>query len=903
MVWPQRHHGGILSLKNADEHPLTEAFAQLSAALAGRYRLERELGEGGMATVYLASDVRHERQVAVKVLRPDLSASIGSERFLQEIRIAAKLSHPHILPLHDSGEANGLLYYVMPYVAGESLRQRITREGELPITDAARILRDVSDALGYAHEHGVVHRDIKPENILLTGRHALVADFGVAKALSEATGKNKLTTAGVALGTPAYMAPEQAVADPHVDHRADIYALGVVGYEMIVGSPPFTGGSPQQVLAAQVTELPRPVTARRPAVPPLLATAIMRCLEKKPADRWQSADDLLHHIEAAQTTTGGSTPTDTRPLAAASWRARRRWPLIAASAAVIAALAALGAWLAFSSSLAAGPAVTLLGRTQLTFTGRIQSPAISPDGKQLAFVTQECTERGCAYSVDVQDVGGTATRRVLAGAASANFLEWSPDRRNLLVTGTINGSWGTHLVSLLGGGPRRVGLGGGGGGGGVSFYAGGDSLLITPRTSVNTLQWIGVAPLGGVVRDSIPIRTAGSRITAIGAVPGTGWIDVTLESATKSERIILDRSGRETSRQTIPFGSMRASGDALWLAPQARNAQAVILRTPFDPSTGRASARADTVYAGRFTGFSVSADGTALVVDDGTYQHSVYALELADALTGQFAERRRLLQASTALHADLSPDGHRVLLGRVIPAASGIFEARWSLVPFDGGVESPLALLPGTTSSFWFDSTTVAGVRRDGATLKFFLFDVNTGTTSHEFASPDSLVWDWAPLPGGGWTWIRNGMTLQIHERGQTRSFPKPAWYEMLTGIGTSPRGRFLVRGWNASTSDTMGISEVSLRDGSITPLLSHFADDGRIYSLNDGSFLFLAYETAESATLIQLTGANTSRRLGTIPRPITRLSVSDDLKRAVVTTRAYFGDAWMMRVMEGPDK
>ncbi len=856
-----------------------------------------------MATVYLATDVRHERQVAVKVLRPDLSASIGSERFLQEIRIAARLSHPHILPLHDSGEANGLLYYVMPYVAGEPLRQRIAREGELPVTDAARILRDVSDALAYAHEHGVVHRDIKPENILLTGRHALVADFGVAKAVSEATGKNKLTTAGVALGTPAYMAPEQAVADPHVDHRADIYAIGVVGYEMIAGTPPFTGGSPQQVLASQVTELPRPVTARRPAVPPVLAAAIMRCLEKKPADRWQSAGELLTQIEAAQTTTGGSTPTDTRPIAAASWRARRRWPLAAASAAVIAALAVLATWLAVSSRTPAGPAVTLRDRTQLTFTGRIQSPAISPDGKQLAFVTQECTETGCAYSVDVQDVGGTATRRVLAGAASAYFLEWSPDRRNLLITGTINGSWGTHLVSLLGGGPRRVGLGGAGGGGGVSFYSGGDSLLITPRTSVDTLQWIDVAPLGGVVRDSIPIRTAGSRIMGVGAVPGTGWIDVTLQSAAKSERIVLDRTGRETSRQTIPGGIIRSSGEALWLGVDGGSEQSVIMRTPFDPATGRVGAQSDTVYVGRFTGFSVSADGTALVVDDGTYQHSVYALDLADALAGRFSEERRLMQASTALRAAASPDGRRVLLGRAIPAASGTLDYRWSLVPFHGGAESPLALPPGTRSVVWFDSTTVAGSRRDGARLKFFVVDVATGTSRHEFASPDSLVWDWAPLPGGGWAWIKNGLTLQVHERGQTRSFPKPAWYEMFTGIDTSPRGRFAIRGWNASTSDTMGVSEVSIRDGSVTQLFSHFADDGRIYSLNDGSFLFLAYETAESATLIHITGPNTSRRLGTIPRPITLLSVSDDLKRAVVTTREYFGDAWMMRVTEGRDK
>jgi len=200
---------------------------RLRASLADRYRLERELGHGGMATVYLAEDLRHHRQVAVKVLRPDLAATLGPERFLREIEVAARLHHPHILPLYDSGDAGGFLFYVMPYEPGQSLRERLDREKELPIRDVVRLLHDVVDALAHAHQSGLVHRDIKPENVLLSGRHALVTDFGVAKAVSEATGRQKLTTIGVALGTPAYMAPEQAAADPHIDHRADIYAVGV----------------------------------------------------------------------------------------------------------------------------------------------------------------------------------------------------------------------------------------------------------------------------------------------------------------------------------------------------------------------------------------------------------------------------------------------------------------------------------------------------------------------------------------------------------------------------------------------------------------------------------------------------------------------------------------------------
>jgi serine/threonine-protein kinase len=210
---------------------------RLRAALSDRYALERELGAGGMATVYLAHDAKHHRQVALNVMRPELAPA--AERFLREITIAANLQHPNILAVYDSGEADGLLYYVMPYVEGPSLRERLRREPELPVGEAVRILRDVADALAAAHAKGVVHRDVKPENILLSGRHALVADFGVAKAVSEATDARTLTTVGVALGTPAYMAPEQGAADPHLDHRADLYAFGVVAYEMVAGRPPF----------------------------------------------------------------------------------------------------------------------------------------------------------------------------------------------------------------------------------------------------------------------------------------------------------------------------------------------------------------------------------------------------------------------------------------------------------------------------------------------------------------------------------------------------------------------------------------------------------------------------------------------------------------------------------------
>lgn len=278
---------------------------RVKVALADRYAVERVLGSGGMATVFLARDLKHHRQVAIKVLHPELAAALGSDRFLREIEIAAALQHPHVLPVYDSGESHGLLYYVMPYVEGESLSARIAREGALPIDEAIRIVREVADALAYAHSRGLVHRDIKPDNVLLSGRHALVADFGVAKAVSAAGGE-ALTATGLAIGTPAYMAPEQATADPNVDHRADIYAVGVMAYELLAGQPPFRGPTAQAVVAAHLADTPEPVDAHRSSITSTLAALVMRCLEKLPADRVQSADDLLHALEAMATPSGGT---------------------------------------------------------------------------------------------------------------------------------------------------------------------------------------------------------------------------------------------------------------------------------------------------------------------------------------------------------------------------------------------------------------------------------------------------------------------------------------------------------------------------------------------------------------------------------------------------------------------
>src|SRR2546430_2160498 len=314
---------------------------RLQAALGDSYHSERELGGGGMSRVFLAQEVRLGRQVVVKVLPPELPAGVSAERFEREIRLAAALQHPHIVPLLTAGSQGDLLYYVMPHIAGESLRARIAHERELPVGDTVRILRDVSDALAYAHGHGIVHRDVKPDNVLLSGKHALVTDFGVAKAVSNSSGAATLTSLGMALGTPAYMAPEQAAGDPNVDHRADLYAVGALGYELLAGRPPFSGMSPQGMLAAQVTATPDPVTQHRATVPPALAALIMRCLAKHPADRPQSAEELVGQLEAMATPTGGITPQQAEVSSGTAAAIRRAHPVRVATLFGFAALGVL----------------------------------------------------------------------------------------------------------------------------------------------------------------------------------------------------------------------------------------------------------------------------------------------------------------------------------------------------------------------------------------------------------------------------------------------------------------------------------------------------------------------------------------------------------------------------------
>ena len=453
---------------------MNDPLARLTAALADRYRIERELGAGGMATVYLAEDLKHNRMVAVKVLKPELAVAIGAERFLAEIKTTANLQHPHILALHDSGEVNGTVFYVMPYVDGESLRDRLDREKQLPIDDALRIAGEVADALQYAHERGVIHRDIKPENILLQRGHAVVADFGIALAASK-TGGSRMTETGMSLGTPTYMSPEQAMGAREVDARTDVYSLGCVLYEMLAGEPPFVGPTAQSIVAKVITESPKSLSAQRRTVPLHVDAAVQKSLEKLAADRFASAGAFAESLRDGGSSLRNVGHQSIPATARARSRVARWGAATLVGAAIIAAAYIVGRR---SNSNGATDGLSMQQktfRTQSIFSARytaggesfVYSAAVSGSSPRIYAVTSAYPEPrvvsdsathllavsskdemavlvGAVYNhhrvftgtLARMPVGGGTPRELLT---SVHDADWSPDGSQIAVVHEVNG--------------------------------------------------------------------------------------------------------------------------------------------------------------------------------------------------------------------------------------------------------------------------------------------------------------------------------------------------------------------------------------------------------------------------------------------------------------------------------
>jgi serine/threonine protein kinase/Tol biopolymer transport system component len=512
---------------------MTSILDRLATALSDRYRIERELGAGGMATVYLAEDVRHDRKVALKVLKPELAAVMGADRFLTEIRTTANLQHPHILPLFDSGEADGLLYYVMPYIEGESLRERLDREKQLPVDTAVSITTAVAGALDYAHRQGVIHRDIKPANILMQDGQPVVADFGIALAVS-AAGGDRMTETGLSLGTPFYMSPEQATADRDLNAQSDIYALACVLYEMLTGSPPFTAPTAQAVVMQIITAPPKPVTEFRKSVPEHVEWALEKALEKLPADRFANAGEFAEALNSP-----GSMPPRARTGASeqtavgGSPATRFVWP---------AAAAALLLGLVFSLASRPGEPEPEVARFFLdTETPQVASNffgrtvAISPDGRVVAFVTDG--ESG-NYAIGLRRMD-TFSSRILTYVANVTSLDFSPDSRSL----AFNDGTRLMLADLDAGGraqPVAEGLTAG-----ASFHWGRDGYIYF--LSGNDRRGRRLNPATSQLEDvDLPLADPELRISTLEVVPGTDL--AVFASAPDQVGVVNVVTGEVTSR-------------------------------------------------------------------------------------------------------------------------------------------------------------------------------------------------------------------------------------------------------------------------------------------------------------------------------------------------------------------
>jgi len=818
---------------------MSDPFDRLKAALASLYRVERELGSGGMATVYLAHDLKHDREVAVKVLRQDIAETLGADRFLREVRIAAQLTHPHILGLHDSGEADGFLYYVMPYIAGESLRARIAREGDLPVPEVVRIVREVVDALSYAHAHHVVHRDIKPDNVMLAGRHAMVTDFGVAKAVSEATGRNTLTTAGVALGTPSYMAPEQATADPLVDHRADFYAVGVMAYELLCGEPPFTGTTPQQVLAAHISQAPVPPSERRRSIPPALEQFVMKCLEKRASDRWQRADEMLAALEALATPSGGITPTGMTPMALAPRKITST--KLAVATGVVVAIAVLG-FLGWTSLHRSGPTLTVADIRQVTRGDEIElDPHISPDGTQVAYTVWD----GIETHVLVRDIEGGRPIVLAGGAGDAQTRQpvWTSDGRSVVFS-TVRGPTDRRasLVPRFGGTPRSIANGiVDDVSGDVMAVVRGDSIFVAPVGSGNERLALTasepylaeLSPDGSRLafvtgnRWSVSLANIGSLAPStiwVAAVEGGEPVAVTDSASTNTSpvwmpdgRRLLFISNRDGARDVYAL-RIDESGHAS--GPPVR------LTTGLEPYS-----------------ISLSADGTKAVYSRFLLRRNVYAIPIPTTGSVSIRQARPLTSGNQVVEAlGVSPDGTTLAFDANREGSQDIF-----VVPTDGGEPRQL-----TTDSageynpdFSPDGREIVYYGTRYGSRDVFVLDVAGGTPVrltdqpgqeyHPQFSPDgrSIAYVYQS-EGQSWLYV------------MTRDSPTGTWGSprRLTPAGVnavawSPDGQSLFY------TTVAGIMTVTLDGDSQTILPNHSADERWADVVRDGGSLYIMARNA----------------------------------------------------------
>ncbi len=691
---------------------------QLTAALADRYRIERELGAGGMATVYLAEDLKHRRRVAVKVLRPELAATLGPERFFREIEVAARLQHPHVLPLHDSGEAGGFLYYVMPFVEGESLRERLTRERQLPVADAVRIAGEVASALDYAHRQGVIHRDIKPENILLHDGRALVADFGIALAVSRSDRSARMTETGMSLGTPQYMSPEQAMGERDLDGRTDIYSLGGVLYEMLTGEAPFVGPTAQAIVAKVLTADPVAVAELRRTVPEAVARATHVALQKLPADRFGTAAEFAAAL---------ANPSFTTPPSAV----RARWRPPVAVGLPWALVLAAGAFIGFDRSRSTPmPPPPAVQRFSIRFPEQVAwtdesgaGLALSPDGTMLAHTGRDSTSQRRLYlrSMDRADPVP------IVGAESAGLPFFSPDGRWL---GFV--AQGIEKILVAGGAPEFVCK--------VPGYVNAtwlesNVIVFGDGTDFGLRQ----CSLRGEVT-TLLASDSGESFNFPHGLPGDRGVIFSVRRGPVERLAVLDLRTRTRTSLEIVGTDPRyvATGHVVYLSPDG-----LVRAVPFDlkelAPTGEPRVIAEGVPIGQNEGALMAVSRGGIVVAAGQ-SSSQRALELVDrAGTGQ----RLYPRLGSFLEPQFSPNGRQIAV-----ALEGeiwlVDRAQEALTRLS---HDSLALRP-----FWTpDGRQVAYVRQTGARVELRIMPADgTAPAKPLFGWPNFSLWEGLFTPDGG---------------------------------------------------------------------------------------------------------------------------------------------------------
>jgi Tol biopolymer transport system component len=679
---------------------VADTAGQLREALRDRYLLERELGQGGMATVYLAHDLKHDRDVALKILRPDLAAVLGRERFLAEIRLTAKLDHPHILTLIDSGESNGLLWYVVPFIRGESLRQKLQREKQLGVEEALAITKQVAGALEYAHQHGVIHRDLKPENILLHEGEAMLADFGIALAVKEAGG-NRLTETGLSLGTPQYMSPEQATGNRQLDGRSDVYSLGAVLYEMLAGEPPHTGATAQVVIAKLMTERPTRLRTIRESLPEQIDNAVARALAKVPADRFPTVAAF-----AIALVTPASAARDPKNI-------RRRAVTLVLSGLGVLGLATLAARSFMIRSLGATT------HRQVTFIGRASAPALSPDHQWLAYVADN--------SLFVQDLRSPAQPVSIAVAPRLLRVRWAPDGSRLYYLAADSSGYAVHTVLPQGGASRSIAVGYlfdvASTGGVIYSSLASDSVVVFEATTGERRGGFSLQPLANTI-SSLAISPDSRWLAFVGVKASVTYLGLCRTDGTQARRLIegVPRDGSI---------SWSKSGDAIYYLRDLGNGANVaaagdLMKLGISRGSGEPRGEPQVVLGGAFVQeFSVSPDGRHLAYTKAPPQQKIWAMTLTGPASHPSVEAHELT-AGTSVYGtpDISPDGRWVAFARNDAGAGNLY-----ITPFDHFEPRPLTTSPDDEwSPRWSpDGRAIAYAVRNAQTPGILVADVATG--------------------------------------------------------------------------------------------------------------------------------------------------------------------------------